>query len=212
MVLQRLSGGNQMLKNLMPGIFKRRKFIVYGKLQLALMLISFSYVLLFCAVLGLFLFTSLLMELDKSSISSDNVLIAANQILYLYKKSWLALLLSLVAVGCHSIFISHRITGPIYRFNLIFKAIKEGVVPASLQLRKYDYLYRETDNINQMLASLREKLAAIQEAQVHLNKSILNCQDTVNHLSTDELSKRMNDLNEQGKRLEEKLGYFKVMS
>ena len=201
-----------MLKNLMPGIFKRRKFIVYGKLQLALMLISFSYVLLFCAVLGLFLFTSLLMELDKSSVSSGNVLIAATQILYLYKKSWLALLLSLVAVGCHSIFISHRITGPIYRFNLIFKAIKEGVVPASLQLRKYDYLYRETDNINQMLASLREKLAAIQEAQAHLNKSILNCKDTVNHLSTDELSKRMNDLNEQGKRLEEKLGYFKVMS
>ena len=201
-----------MLKNLMPGIFKRRKYIVYGKLQLALMLISFSYVLLFCAVLGLFLFTSLLMELDKSSISSDNVLIAANQILYLYKKSWLALLLSLVAVGCHSIFISHRITGPIYRFNLIFKAIKEGVMPAPIQLRKYDYLYRETDNINQMLASLREKLAAIQEAQAHLNKSILNCKDTVNHLSTDELSKRMNDLNEQGKRLEEKLGYFKVMS
>jgi methyl-accepting chemotaxis protein len=212
MVLQRLSGGNQMLKNLMPGIFKRRKYIVYGKLQLALMLISFSYVLLFCAVLGLFLFTSLLMELDKSSISSDNVLIAANQILYLYKKSWLALLLSLVAVGCHSIFISHRITGPIYRFNLIFKAIKEGVVPAPVQLRKYDYLYRETDIINQMLASLREKLTAIQEAQAHLNKSILNCKDTVNHLSTDELSKRMNDLNEQSKRLEEKLGYFKIMS
>jgi len=201
-----------MLKNLMPGIFKRRKYIVYGKLQLALMLISFSYVLLFCAVVGLFLFTSLLIELDKSSISSDNVLIAANQILYLFKKSWLALLLSLVAVGCHSIFISHRITGPIYRFNLIFKAIKEGVMPAPIQLRKYDYLYRETDNINQMLASLREKLAAIQEAQAHLNKSILNCKDTVNHLSTDELSKRMNDLNEQGKRLEEKLGYFKVMS
>jgi methyl-accepting chemotaxis protein len=201
-----------MLKNLMPGIFKRRKYIVYGKLQLALMLISFSYVLLFCAVVGLFLFTSLLIELDKSSISSDNVLIAANQILYLFKKSWLALLLSLVAVGCHSIFISHRITGPIYRFNLIFKAIKEGVVPAPIQLRKYDYLYRETDNINQMLASLREKLAAIQEAQAHLNKSILNCKDTVNHLSTDELNKRMNDLNEQGKRLEEKLGYFKVMS
>jgi len=201
-----------MLKNLMPGIFKRRKFIVYGKLQLALMLISFSYVLLFCAVLGLFLFTSLLMELDKSSVSSGNVLIAATQILYLYKKSWPALLLSLVAVGCHSIFISHKITGPIYRFNLIFKAIEEGVVPASLQLRKYDYLYRETDNINQMLASLREKLTAIKEAQAHLNKSILNCKDTVNHLSTDELSKRMNDLNEQGKRLEEKLGYFKVMS
>ena len=85
-------------------------------------------------------------------------------------------------------------------------------MPAPVQLRKYDYLYRETDIINQMLASLREKLAAIQEAQAHLNKSILNCKDTVNHLSTDELSKRMNDLNEQGKRLEEKLGYFKVMS
>ena len=201
-----------MLKNLMPGIFKRRKYIIYGKLQLALMLVSFSYVLLFCAVLGLLLFTSMLMELDKTSLSSGNALIAAKQILYLYKKSWAALLLSLVAVGCHSIFISHKITGPIYRFNLIFKAIKEGVVPAPVQLRKYDYLYRETDIINQMLASLREMLTAIQEAQAHLNKSILNCKDTVSHLSADELSKKMNDLNEQSKRLEEKLGYFKVMS
>lgn len=176
------------------------------------MLISFSYVLLFCVVMGLLLFISQLMELDKSSVSSGNALIAANQILYLFKKSWFALLFSLVAVGCHSIFISHKISGPLYRFNLIFKALKGGIVPAPIQLRKYDYLYSETDNINQMLASLKEKLTAIQEGQAHLNKTIVNVKDTVNHLSTEELSKRMNDLNEQGKRLEEKLGYFKVMA
>jgi methyl-accepting chemotaxis protein len=199
-----------MLKLPVTGLFKRRKFIVYGKLQSALMLISFSYVILFCVVMGLFLFTSRLLELDISNISSANVLIAANQILYLYKKSLPALLLSLVAVGCHSIFISHKISGPLYRFNLVFKSIKDGIVQAPFQLRKYDYLYRETDNINQMLASLREKLTAIKEAQAHLNKSISDCKNTVTLLSTEELSKKMKDLNEQSKALEEKLEYFKI--
>jgi hypothetical protein len=199
------------MKNLMTRIFKRRKFVVYRKLQLTLMIISFSYVILFCAVMGTYLFIPLMMELDKSDIGSDKALVAANQILYLHEKFWPSLLLSLFAIGCHSIFISHKIAGPLYRFNLIFKAIKEGIVPTPIRLRKGDYLYSEMENINQMLERLRDKLTELQEAQTHLNKSIIKCKDTVSHSSMNEVIKKMEDLAEQGKKLEEKLGYFKVI-
>ena len=196
----------------MTRIFKRRKFIVDRKLQLTLMIISFSYVILFCAVMGMYLFIPLMMELDKSDRGSDRKLVAANQILYLHEKFWPALLLSLFAIGCHSIFISHKIAGPLYRFNLIFKAIKEGIVPTPIRLRTGDYLYCEMENINQMLERLRDKLTELQEAQAHLNRSIIECKDIVSHSSMNELIKKMEDLDEEGKKLEEKLGYFKVIS
>ena len=200
------------MKNLMTRIFKRRKFVVNRKLQLTLMIISFSYVILFCAVMGTYLFIPLMMELDKSDTGSDQALMAAKRFLYLHERFWPALLLSFFAIGCHSIFISHKIAGPLYRFNLIFKAIKEGIVPTPIQLRKGDYLYSEMENINQMLERLRDKLTELQETQAHMNRSIIKCKDTLSHSSMNELIKKMEDLVEQGKKLEEKLEYFKVIS
>jgi hypothetical protein len=200
------------MKNVMRAIFKRRKFVVYRKLQLRLMIISFSYVVLFCAVMGMYLFIPLMIELNKSYTGSDEAFGVAERILYLHEKFWPALLLSLFAMGCHSIFTSHKIAGPLYRFNLIFKAIKEGIVPTPIQLRKSDYLYGEMENINQMLERLRGKLTELQETQADLNRSIIECKDGVSHSSMNELIKKMEDLGEQGKKLEEKLGYFKVIT
>jgi len=176
------------------------------------MIISLSYVILFCAVMGTYLFIPLMMELDKSVRGSDRALVAAERILYLHEKFWPALLLCLFAIGCHSILISHKMAGPLYRFNLIFKGIKEGFVPAPIRLRKGDYLYGEMENINQMLERLRNKLTELQEGLAHLNRSMIKYKNAVSHSSMNELIKKIDDIAEQGKRLEEKLGYFKVMS
>ena len=200
-----------MMNNLMTGIFKRKKFVVYRKLQLNLVFISFSYVIFFCAVIGTYLFIPLMMELDKSDIGSDRAFMAASRILYLHEKIWPALLLCFFAIGCHSIFISHKIAGPLYRVNLIFKAMKEGIMPTPIRLRTGDYLYNEMENFNQMLERFRDKLTELQEAQAHLNRSIKKCKDTVSDSSMNKLINKLEDLGEQGKKLEEKLGYFKVI-
>jgi hypothetical protein len=200
------------MKNLMTRLLKRRRFVVNRKLQLTLLAISFSYVILFCAVMGAYLFIPLMMELDKSDMGSARSLLATNQILYLHEKFWPALLLSFLAIGCHSIFISHKIAGPLYRFNLIFKAIKEGIVPAPIRLRSGDYLYSEMENINQMLEGLRGELTELQRAQAHLNGSIIKCKEMKSRSTMNEAIKEMEDLVEEGKKLEERLGYFKVVS
>ena len=200
------------MKDLIKGILNRRKFVINRKLQLTFMIISFDYVILFCVVMGMYLFIPLMMDLDASGASFDEALVAARRILYFHEKFWPALLLALFAMGCHSLLVSHKIAGPLFRFNLIFKAIKEGTLPLSVSLRRGDYLYREMENINQMLEALREKLTGLQEAQAHLNRSILECKDTAGHSSMNELIKKMEDLSEEGKKVEEKLGYFKVIS
>ena len=193
-------------------MFRRRKFVLHRKLQLMLLIMSFLYVILFCIIVGMCLFIPLMMELDKSYRGSDEDFVAAERILYLHEKFWPAILLAFFAMGCHSIFTSHKIAGPLYRFNHIFNAIKEGTVPAPMQLRRSDYLYSEMENINQMLQRLGGKLTELQEAQANLNRSIIKCKDTVSHSSMNELIKEMENLTEQGKKLEEKLGYFKVVS
>ena len=200
------------MKNLTATFLKRRQFLVHKEFQFKLMFISLSYVVFFVAVVATYLFVPLMMELDKSVKGSDRALAAAEQILYLHENFWPALLLALFAIACHSIFISHKIAGPLYRFNFIFKAIKEGILPAPVKLRRGDYLNREMENINQMLERLRDKLTELQEAQAHMNRSIIKCKDTVSHSSMNELIKKMEDLAEQGKKLEEKVGYFKVIS
>src|SRR4030042_2976367 len=167
------------MKNLMIRVLRRRKYVIRPKLQVRLMILSISYVIFFCAVIGTYLFIPLMIELDKSDIGSDRALVAAKRILYFNEKFWPALLLSFVAIACHSIFISHKIAGPLYRFNFIFKAIKEGTIPLPLQVRKKDYLYHDMENINHMLEQLRDKMTELQEAQAQLNRSIIKCKDTV---------------------------------
>ena len=201
-----------MMKNLMNRIFKRRRFIVYRKLQLTLMAISFGYVILFFIIMGMYLFIPLILELDKVDMGSSRALVATNRILYLHEKFWPALLLCLFAIGCHSIFISHKIAGPLYRFNLIFKAMREGIIPAPTQLRAGDYLYSEMENINQMLERLRTKHIEFQEAQAHLNRSIIKCKETVSDSSKNELIKKIDDLVMEGEKLEGMLRYFQVIS
>ena len=200
------------MKNLMIRVFRRRKYVIRPKFQVILMILSIGYVIFFCAVIGTYLFIPLMIELDKSDIGSDQALVAAKRILYLNEKLWPAVLFSFVVIACHSIYTSHKIAGPLYRFNLIFNSIKEGTIPLPEQVRKNDYLYSEMENINQMLEQLREKLTDLQEVQAQLNRSIIKCKDTVPPSSMDEFIKNMEDLAEQGKKLEEKLGYFKVIS
>jgi hypothetical protein len=63
-----------------------------------------------------------------------------------------------------------------------------------------------------MLELLRGKLPDLQEAQAQLNRSIMKCKDTLRHSSTDELVQKIEDFARQGKKIEEKLGFFKVIS
>jgi hypothetical protein len=198
------------MENRKAAIFKRRKFVVHTKFQVKLMMISFGYVIFFCAFMVTFLLIPLMMKLDNSVRGSEEAFVAALRLLYLNERLWPALLISFLAIGCHSIFTSHKIAGPLYRFNRVFEAMREGIVPSPIQLRAKDYLYSEMENINQMLERFREKLTELQEGQAHLNGSIVKCIDGARHSSMNELMKEMEDLAEQGKRLEEKLGYFKV--
>ena len=192
--------------------FRRRHFIINKDLQFSLLTISIFYLLLFLVVIGSILFIPAMIELDRVDYASDQAVQAASKILYIHSKFWPAVIFSLIVIALHSIRTSHKIAGPLYRFDRLFESIKEGNLSQKISLRKGDYLINEMDNINEMLESLQIRVQEIKDAQSGLNEAISECKDVVSHASKDEISKRMNDITEKGDQLGEKLAYFKLAS
>lgn len=68
------------------------------------------------------------------------------------------LIIFILAVAFASIFVSHKIAGPIYRFEKEAKAIGEGDLTVKFKLRKGDELKELADALEKMGGALRNKI------------------------------------------------------
>lgn len=73
------------------------------------------------------------------------------------------LLIFLVLAVIWSVFASHSIAGPIYRFEKTLQAITEGDLTLRVGLRKTDEFKHMADTLNQMVGELRTSLASDSE-------------------------------------------------
>lgn len=82
----------------------------------------------------------------------------------------LALMILIVAVGIGTagmlifIFFSHRIAGPLYRFETILKELSEGNLSVRMDLRKTDQFSELKDAVNLTAASLDNRVGKIKNA------------------------------------------------
>jgi methyl-accepting chemotaxis protein len=60
------------------------------------------------------------------------------------------------------LFISHKIAGPLFRFEKELREVGEGDLTKDIILRKKDQITDMADSLNKMSARLREKILAIQ--------------------------------------------------
>jgi hypothetical protein len=98
--------------------------------------------------------------------SLDELRSVTQQILDLHARLWPVVFTSLVSVFLSSWLLYRRMVAPLIRFVRVFDGIREGGVPEPLTLRAGDYLRREADALNAMLAALRAReaeLAALRE-------------------------------------------------
>jgi methyl-accepting chemotaxis protein len=59
---------------------------------------------------------------------------------------------------------SHRIAGPLHRFQQVFREVAHGRLTTTVQLRDRDYLKPEAADLDAMIASLRERIGRAQTA------------------------------------------------
>jgi methyl-accepting chemotaxis protein len=193
-------------------ILRRRRFVINRSLQYSLLSVSLLYSILFLAVVGASLFIPLMVEMGKAEEFSEKSLQTANLILYLHSNFWPAVLLSLIFIALHSIRTSHRIAGPFYRLNIVFRAMKEGSLPRPIQLRRGDYFFPEIELFNQMIEKFRGKVTEVQGAQIQLSEAISECSKVTSHASKEEIIEHVNKITEKGNQLADRVRYFKIES
>jgi methyl-accepting chemotaxis protein len=151
---------------------RRTRFVVDTKLQISVLLITVGYVGFLLLVVSVSLFAPLVLQLRHVGTNSAEAANAALSILYLHDRFWLPVLLALVVIVLHSLRTTHRIAGPLYRFRRVFEAVRDGVLPKPVKLRKGDYLGAEMDAINGTLASLRGRIGQVQKEAEELHQSL----------------------------------------
>jgi hypothetical protein len=107
-------------------------------------------------VLSAAVLVPLLVRFDSAT-SLDELRVLTQQILDLHARPWLVVFSSLVSVFLSSWLLYRRMVAPLVRFVRIFDAVREGGVPEPITLRAGDYLRREAEALNAMLAALRAR-------------------------------------------------------
>lgn len=120
------------------------------------------YNLLIVGFLAIVLFVPDIIKMQDQNLSFEVRAMAADKILTLHYRLWPVVIVLIVFIGLHSFRIFHRFVGPLYRFTLAFKEVRDGNLDFRVKLRKKDHLHEEAAIFNEMINVMSEKLGNIQ--------------------------------------------------
>lgn len=120
--------------------------------------------------------------------------------------SFVAMCLVAAVAVVLTLYDSHRIGGPLFRFKSNLQTVGDGDLTTFTKLREKDELKPFTDSMNEMTAKLREKILRIKTA----HEEIKACVGKLNPEGDATAAKILGELNAAEKKLAEALSAFRV--
>lgn len=140
--------------------YKRRKFFIDKQFQTKYILLVIFMLLLYTLLFVGFLFIPQLLPFIFDSPLDEQV--KAAEILLLYHKNvWPAVFIVIPLFGFFSIFITHKIAGPVYRLKIRLQQMTEWDLDTKVTLRKGDDLQDLAEFVNLLSAELKEFATAL---------------------------------------------------
>ena len=136
----------------------RRRHILVDSFQGRLVIFSFIYFFVILMTFAAVLFLPAMLDLSDAGTSWDQKQRASTQFLTLHTRLWPAVLVLFTLLAVHSVVVSHRVAGPLYKFRKVFRSIADGDLSMRVAIRKNDYLTKEVDDINAMVTVLRTRI------------------------------------------------------
>ena len=145
--------------------FKRRQYFVQKEFQ-------FKFILKFCIVLlvGIVVSTGLLVLFSKGTLTSSfeqSRLVIKNTAFAILPSVFLSNLITLglitLATIVVTLLVSHKLAGPLFRFQKELNQISEGNLTQAIKLREKDQITPMAESLDQMRVNLQEKVIAIKE-------------------------------------------------
>jgi methyl-accepting chemotaxis protein len=176
-------------REIMTSLFFKRRRLLVDRFQYRLIGISVVH---FGLVLGVFLaamLIPLMLKLDDPNATYLEKQRVAEVLLFFNEQLWLPLLGVFLLLAVHSLSVSHRIAGPLYRFRMIFKAVAEGNLAIRAHIRKADYLHTDERALNEMLQALEARIRAVEDQAGELNKDTAQLKQALGPGATAEVKK-----------------------
>ena len=172
---------------------KRKHYFVMKGFQL-------KFMLQFCilVLIGVTLSTGLLFLFSRDTLTSSfqqSRLVIKNTAFAILPTAIYTNLVTLALIAIAAIivilFISHKLAGPLFRFEKELKEIGQGDLTTVVRLRKKDQITRLADTLNEMTANLRDKIITIQ-------KDVEQAIETASEVNVpEELRVQLNQLHQQ---------------
>ena len=137
-----------------PHIFRRRNFLIKPDYQLRVIVGVLISIVVYSGLLGFFIFYPLAEELF-SSVSIAERGRVSEAILLLHESVWPGVLIVSVLIAIQVVLSTHRVAGPLYRFDRAIDELLSGDFSKRTTLRKGDR-FKETEGRLNLLADCLE--------------------------------------------------------
>jgi methyl-accepting chemotaxis protein len=146
-----------------PAPNRRKKYIINKKIQVKYAVLSIAMLIVYTLLFLIALFVPPIFLFTSSDVPLAVRAEAANTVLLINSYLWPGIGAIILLFGALSIFITHRMVGPIYAVEKVIGRITDGDLSARVRLRKNDDLQEFGQAMNRMLDKQKETLDALNE-------------------------------------------------
>lgn len=154
--------------------YKRRIYILKDTAQPRYI---FTYFVIFC--MGVFLFSIVfsLLSMETTSIVYENQYFNVGRtpavlLTDLFGSGWVIVALGGILLFMVTVFLTHRISGPLYRLNASIKAMADGDFSFRVILRKKDDAKELAESLNRLSDGLSQKITNMRAISDQLSAAI----------------------------------------
>lgn len=135
--------------------FTRKKIMIKPQYQMRLAIRFTVSIILYSFILGLVIFYPLYQDLNAAATIEEQTLISSI-VLYLHKSFWPGFILVALLAGLQAILSSHRLVGPMYRFEKMVQGLISGNYSLRIKIRKRDEFKEMEGFLNRLAGTLEE--------------------------------------------------------
>ena len=199
---------------LMPDKKSRKTYLIQRVFQAKFIIIFLLLLILGSVISGLILYSKANTHLGYHYGMAHIKLEKTGEILQpaLFLSYGISIVLIGIATIILTIYISHKVAGPLYRFERSAKEIGKGNLTLVTRIRESDQAKGLADAFSQMTMDLRAKLLEIDSDSKELNSIIDELNKMVEQKSLDvkEIQNKFGSLKNLSNRLRQSLQYFKL--
>jgi methyl-accepting chemotaxis protein len=148
-------------------LYKRKQYFIHKKIQIKYALFTVSLLVLYTITLLLAIFAPYIFALF-SDVPFSQKSEAAEVLLLLHRYIWPGIGSVIILFGVLSIFITHKLAGPVFVFERMTRNIAAGDLTVRVKLRKGDDLHDLEENFNQMADNLESLLIKLEDEHKNL--------------------------------------------